>query len=102
MKANLLEMTAFDCDVRSSSTVGACRPPAFYDGSPSKLCSPLEVVGPSGAEHLAAYMSRTSPQWPASFHSRRRGAHDCPIPAEWAEASRRIWCRLHCDAPSRF
>ena len=48
MNVNLLETIAFDCDVGSSSIVGACRPPAFQDGSPSKLCSPLEVVGPRG------------------------------------------------------
>jgi hypothetical protein len=29
VKANLLEMIAFDCNVGSSSTVGACRLPAF-------------------------------------------------------------------------
>jgi hypothetical protein len=25
--------------------VGACRSPAFQDGSPSKFCSPIEVIG---------------------------------------------------------
>ncbi len=25
--------------------VGACRPPALQDGSPSKFCSPIEVIG---------------------------------------------------------
>src|ERR1700738_5002202 len=34
LKVNLLETTASDCDVRSSSTVGACRPPATKDGYP--------------------------------------------------------------------
>src|ERR1700716_3849876 len=29
LKVNLLETTAFDCDVGSSSTFGACRPPAL-------------------------------------------------------------------------
>jgi hypothetical protein len=48
LKVNLLETIAFDCNVGSSAIVGACRPPAFQDGSLSKFCSPLEVVGPRG------------------------------------------------------
>jgi hypothetical protein len=44
IKVNLLETLAFDCNVGLLSIVGACRP--HQDGSPSKFCSPLEVVGP--------------------------------------------------------
>src|SRR3984893_17120110 len=87
VKLNLLETIAFDRHVGPQSIVGARRPPAFQDGSPSKFCSPLEVVGTSGAEHLDRQMSRISPKCAASFRSCRRGAHDCPGPATWAEAA---------------
>jgi hypothetical protein len=45
LKVNLVEKIKFDC---KCWIVGACRPPASQDGSPSKFCSPLEVVGPRG------------------------------------------------------
>ena len=48
-----------------SSVVGACRPPASQGGSPSKFCSPLEVVGSRGLSTWTEYEPHFSemPLW---------------------------------------
>jgi hypothetical protein len=48
MNLILLEKIAFDCDVRRRLSSGPADPRHPQDGSPSKFCSPLEVVRPRG------------------------------------------------------
>src|SRR5580704_7641041 len=88
VKLNLLETIATDCDVQPSSIAGARRPPASQDGSPSKLCSQLEVVRPRGAEHLDGNMRRISQKSTTSFCWRHRGSLRCACAAERTEAAR--------------
>jgi hypothetical protein len=88
VKLNLLETIATDCDVQPSSIVGARRPPASQDGSPSKFCSQLEVVRPRGAEHLDGNMRRISQKNTTSFCWGDRGSLRCACAAERTEASR--------------